>query len=346
MKVLKIILFIIAVLILLVVILGFLGPKDYDVNRSVIIDAPKEIVYKEVSDLSNMLEWDAWKAKDPTMQVTIHGPGDEVGSYRRWESEESGIGEQKLVNLVPNERVDSELRFIEPFEDKASGYSLVKDAEGGTELTLGFKGENKFMSRVMAMVGMDMESMVGPMFEQEVNNIKAIAERKAGEQATSMTNIKDSKYSFGIQQRPALSFVLKRDVVKLENMKDFYSSHLPAIYNAVGASGAAPSGMPCGIYYSWDEENGETDMCAAVPVATADIRIEGYETVTLPAGRVAKVAYYGDYEGIGEAHYAMDDYLKANGLEQNGPVIEQYVTDPGAEPDTSKWLTDIFYHVK
>jgi hypothetical protein len=28
------------------------------------------------------------------------------------------------------------------------------------------------------------------------------------------------------------------------------------------------------------------------------------------------------------------------------PVIEQYVTDPGQEPDSSKWLTRVFYPVE
>jgi effector-binding domain-containing protein len=39
----------------------------------------------------------------------------------------------------------------------------------------------------------------------------------------------------------------------------------------------------------------------------------------------------------------MDDYLKANKLKAGAPVIEEYVTDPGTEPDESKWLTKIYY---
>ena len=42
----------------------------------------------------------------------------------------------------------------------------------------------------------------------------------------------------------------------------------------------------------------------------------------------------------------MDDYFKANGLEPSKLVMEEYVTDPGAEPDTSKWLTKIYYFLE
>ncbi len=43
---------------------------------------------------------------------------------------------------------------------------------------------------------------------------------------------------------------------------------------------------------------------------------------------------------------AMDEYIQANKLEQLTPVIEEYITDPGAEPDSTKWLTKIVYFVK
>ena len=55
------------------------------------------------------------------------------------------------------------------------------------------------------------------------------------------------------------------------------------------------------------------------------------------------IDYYGSYEGLMYAHLALDNYLKQKGLKMRSPVIEEYLTDPGAEPDTSKWLTRIYY---
>jgi hypothetical protein len=37
--------------------------------------------------------------------------------------------------------------------------------------------------------------------------------------------------------------------------------------------------------------------------------------------------------------------MKSKGL-TNGPVIEEYVTDPMNEADTTKWLTNIYYTLK
>ena len=71
--------------------------------------------------------------------------------------------------------------------------------------------------------------------------------------------------------------------------------------------------------------------------------LEGFETFTVAGGKFLHIDYYGDYSATETAHVAMDEYIKANGLTHKYPVIEQYVTDPGQEPDPSKWLTKVYY---
>jgi effector-binding domain-containing protein len=63
-------------------------------------------------------------------------------------------------------------------------------------------------------------------------------------------------------------------------------------------------------------------------------------------GKALQLAYFGSYDKTGEAHYAMGDYIKDNNLELNGAVIEEFITDPANEPDTSKWQTNIYYMIK
>jgi hypothetical protein len=43
---------------------------------------------------------------------------------------------------------------------------------------------------------------------------------------------------------------------------------------------------------------------------------------------------------------AMDEYMAERKLQQIPPILEEYLTDPTLEPDTSKWLTRIVYFVK
>ena len=53
--------------------------------------------------------------------------------------------------------------------------------------------------------------------------------------------------------------------------------------------------------------------------------------------------HLGSYDDLMIPHTAMENYLKENDLTMEGPALEEYVTDPGNEPDTSKWETHIYY---
>jgi effector-binding domain-containing protein len=103
------------------------------------------------------------------------------------------------------------------------------------------------------------------------------------------------------------------------------------------------AGGPSGLFYTWDMENNVADMAAGIPIE-GEADIEGYDLVQL-SGDALKIEYYGSHSGSAEAHSAMEDFMKENGLTINEVVFEEYITDPTTEPDTSRWLTNIYYMV-
>jgi len=42
----------------------------------------------------------------------------------------------------------------------------------------------------------------------------------------------------------------------------------------------------------------------------------------------------------------MNSYIIGNAITHEPPVLEEYVTDPGAEPDSMKWITTLTYFLK
>ena len=84
-------------------------------------------------------------------------------------------------------------------------------------------------------------------------------------------------------------------------------------------------------------------MSIAIPV-TGDAAAEGdFVTIDVETSPMAVYHHYGAYEKMMVGHMAMEEYFTKNNLEYKYPVMEQYVTDPGQEADTSKWLTNIVY---
>ncbi|MEZ4951418.1 MAG: SRPBCC family protein [Saprospiraceae bacterium] len=331
----RIVLYILLGLVALFVILGLVGPKTYEVSRSIDIDASKETVFPYLKSLKENQRWSPWAARDTAMENSYEGTDGTVGSKHSWKgNKDVGSGEQTITKVVENEMVETDLHFIEPFESRSDAYITIKDQEdgSGSQVTWGFKGENGFVARAMG-VFMDMDKMIGPDFEKGMQNLKELVESEA----------KNSSFrGFDIQkiQLPPRTYAGVRKTVKFEDMSPFFAENFGKIF---GAAGEKVDGMPSALYFDWDEANGQSDMAAVVPVTAA---VDGFETFNIEGGNALMIDYYGSYEGSAEAHMAMDDYLKAKNKEMRSPVVEEYITDPSTEPDTSKWLTKITYYLK
>jgi effector-binding domain-containing protein len=99
---------------------------------------------------------------------------------------------------------------------------------------------------------------------------------------------------------------------------------------------------PAGLYFTYDEKAGTTDMAAATMVKGGG-PVPELASFEIPAGKEACVDYYGAYDKVGAAHYSIDEFMKEKGVKAGIPVIESYLNDPMVEKDTAKWLTRVIY---
>jgi effector-binding domain-containing protein len=146
---------------------------------------------------------------------------------------------------------------------------------------------------------------------------------------------------------PSRTFLAKRGTISFSEVPSFFGKNLPVMFAELGKAGLQPAGAPCGLYFSWNPETQKTDMAAALPLApgTTPPTVKGTEQIKAE-GKALQLSYYGDYQKLEIAHGAIDDYMKEKNIEWNNLTIEEYITDPKAEPDTAKWLTNIYYLIK
>jgi effector-binding domain-containing protein len=113
---------------------------------------------------------------------------------------------------------------------------------------------------------------------------------------------------------------------------------------AMQRAGQQPAGMPFLRTLSMDADSMEIEV--GWPL-TAPFGGEGDVLPgTLPGGPTAVASYFGPYEGIGPAYEAVQAWCKEHERESAGPPWESYFTDPNAEPDPSKWRTDIHFPLR
>lgn len=162
----------------------------------------------------------------------------------------------------------------------------------------------------------------------------------------AMTSVASAQSDYEIQSSdwPSMSYVAHRDVVDYAGMSQFYGQYLPAAYQTVASAGLIP-GTATGLYYAIDEEAGEFDMAAAVPFSGEAPKSlpDGFEIIEVPESNALSIDYYGPYESLSDAHDAMGAHMAAEEMEAAFLVVEEYITDPTTEPDSSQWLTRIHY---
>src|SRR5258706_13329369 len=101
MKILKYLLYVLVALIVLGIVLGFLGPKSYQVERSIVIASTPDMIWTHMNSLKKVNEWSPFLKADPNAVVEYSGNDGEVGSKSTWSSKKMGKGEQSLTAIEP-----------------------------------------------------------------------------------------------------------------------------------------------------------------------------------------------------------------------------------------------------
>ena len=116
------------------------------------------------------------------------------------------------------------------------------------------------------------------------------------------------------------------------------------VHGYIQRCGQQPAGVPLAIYYSVPADT--VDLECAIPVASPLAGADRVQTGQLSAGIAATVTHVGPYDTLSRTWAALTEWMKSQNLEGAGAPWEAYLTDPGAEPDQSKWRTDIFFPVR
>ena len=339
MKFLRALLIIVVILVVVIVLLTMVAPTKMSVARSTVINAPREVVFKNIASQHNLHKWYPWDRKDPEIKVTYEGSDGMVGETSKWQSDKVGHGEQTITAIDPDKRVETHIHFIKPMNSEADGVFVLNDTTGGTHVTWQF---NSTVPRPWNIMGifMNMDDMFGKDFEAGLNNLKELSEKDATGAAATGSN-----YKINEMDMPAKVFVGKRETVAIPDIGKFFGDNLPKIGTDVQKAKLEVTGPPSGIFYTFDTVTMKSDMAAAFPVKEVKSPPAGWQVINVPAGKAFVVDYFGDYKKAGEVYKQLGMYTAQKSMKMKW-AIEEYVNDPMTEKDTAKWETKIYYYAE
>lgn len=337
MKALKYIFYAVGVLVLIAVIIGFAGPKTYNIKRTAFIDADVEKIWPYVSSAKRMQFWSPWVKKDTSMVIEYFGTDGTVGSGYRWDSKSLGKGEQTFTDIKPEKSIETALKISMPFGESASTtYIILQPTETATNVIWGMKGENDFMGKIFSTV-FNLDKAIGKDYEEGLDHLKALMATVAD---TVMYRIDNGQY-------PGGNYFAVRRPVPTNEVVEFYDNNLQSLQTTLIDGGGSLFGQPVSMYYDWNTETNMADLAVGVGFKGEFKKIpEGTEIITLPPSKYLTTDYVGGYQGIRKAHLAMEAYIRDHNLAIVPPALEVYMTDGIEEFDTSKHLTKVIYFVK
>lgn len=168
------------VLVFAIGVAAILIPTDFAVEREIVVNKPRSEVFEYVRHVKTQSQWGPWFKREPTMKQEFRGTDGEVGFVAYWKGEtaDTGEGEQEIKKILPGERIDTELRFKEPFESKADAYLITEDAgPTQTRVKWGFTGSMPRPMNLM-LLAMDMNDAVGKDYEEGLASLKTILESR------------------------------------------------------------------------------------------------------------------------------------------------------------------------
>jgi len=168
-----------AVIVVFLIVVA-LQPSDFKVERSATMRAPAPAAFAQVNDFQKWQAWSPWEKVDPQLKRQYEGPKAGTGAIYAWQgNKDVGEGRMTITESKPAELVRIKLEFFKPFAaTNTAEFSFKPAGPESTAVTWTMTGQNNFLSKAICMF-VNMDNMVGGMFEQGLTQMKTVVERSS-----------------------------------------------------------------------------------------------------------------------------------------------------------------------
>ena len=166
-------------LIALLLLIALFVKKEYAIEREIIINKTKQMVFNYIKLLKNQDTFSKWANIDPAMEKEYRGTDGTVGFVSAWNSnvKNVGKGEQTIKKITDGEDIDFDIHFIKPMDARAKArMSTEALSENETKVKWGFSSGMKYPMNFMLLF-INMENMLGDDLSTGLNNLKIDLEK-------------------------------------------------------------------------------------------------------------------------------------------------------------------------
>jgi predicted transcriptional regulator YdeE len=305
---------------------------QFNVRKSVLIDAPLERVYDTVRDFKLWPIWSPWLIAEPDCNVTFSNDG---RTYS-WDGTIVGAGENGVTQETRPKEIHYRLVFQKPWKSVASVAFAFAEKDAQVEATWSMESSLPLFlfwmkSMMSAFLGMD--------YERGLLMLKDYVE----------TGNVPSKLDFlGPQASRAIHYVGIRRKCPKSDLPIHMTKDFGRLTEWSGSQNLQPAGRPLTICHHFECVKGMMDYTAAIPVSTAPQNLpSGFVSGVLPEGRVYSIQHTGPYRHLGNMWAAGQMHERAKVFHRNTkiPCFETYENTPD-ETDENALVTTVHFPIR
>lgn len=333
MKIFRRILLILICILLFAAAIGLLLPRKIHVERSVLINAPRNNIFTRINSLETWKQWSPLLQLDTSMKLIFSGPTSGVGATCKWQSTNKNIGTGG-VTVISSEPFDS-IRVIMDFGNHGASGCIFKLSESGSKTRVSWSLESDLgINPISRWIGLFSEQLIGPDLEKGLSNLDLLVMNSKNVDGFEILN-------FEVPERILISV---RDTASTATITGKLSKMYHKLTLFLNSSNLPPAGPPIAVFHSYSKQGFDIEAC--IPVASTVVVPEGIFCTINKEMHTIMMSYIGPYRRISTAYNAMQKYIEENSVRISGPVWEEYLTRPSLEADTSRWQTNIYFPVE
>lgn len=316
--------------------------NSYTASSSIVIESSQYNVFPYFADLRNWEKWSPWKEKDTSTKYIYSENTFGAGSTMSWDSknDELGTGKMTTVQFKKFHHINYKLEFIKPFKSTSGGqYIVEKLNDKQVKVTWNNTGKLKWPLDRWFNTFMSFKKMLEKDFGKGLEKLKKVVEANPQRE---LPNLKPEKMELPDQLIFSIMFETIRNTEISQKIGESYGTILRTIEKTKAISKEEP---PLCLFYSHNPITSK--MRPGLLVQGCVALKDNVECFPMSGGKVLRFTYLGGYTKMEPTYDAIDIYFEENKIQKRENYTwESYVSDPGTEPDSTKWMTYIYVPVK
>ena len=326
------------VILLAITVSVFIATTDgsYTIQKSKVINIPKEKVYNYVLDFKNWENFDFIK-KDAALTLKYSPITSGINSQFNWQGTKT-TGQIKSLFVLENDSIAQEMIY----DGIPSQLTWTfKDTLKSTKVTWTTKGKLNFKEKVYALIYGGAKSKMGNLFEKGLANINTIL----------TTQVNTFKISVeGFVERDTLVYLQSLAQCNIKDLPLRIKKIVPKLKQLAVNTNTKTSGSPFIVYHARDTLNNTIKFSIAIPVVKKVYTSQGSDILPgqIMPFQAIKATLEGDYSHKDAMLQQIHQYMKKNKLVQNDNfrVIEILRKSIATDESPAQWVTDIYVPVK